>query len=132
MTTKRESPYRPLRCPVVYRHLYYFDVFVQRNTFVASTAPYDTDIKRLLGTESSSYLASAVTALGALQSSKLNPSTRKEDTYAALQAYSSSLIALQEIMARSKSPSRLHVLWTTFFLGLFEVSCLFHLPLQGR
>jgi hypothetical protein len=104
------------------RHLYYFHLFVQRNTFVASTASYDTDIQKLLGTESGSYLTHAVTALGALQSSKLNPSTRKEDSYTALQAYSSSLIALQEAMVQSNSPSRLNVLWTTLFLGLFEVS----------
>ncbi|KAB5582959.1 C6 finger domain protein [Coniochaeta sp. 2T2.1] len=101
--------------------MYYFDVFVKRNTFVASTATYNTDIKKLLGTESGSYLTHAVTALGALQSSKLNPSTRNEDSCAALQAYSSSLIALQETMTHSNSPSRLHVLWTTLFLGLFEL-----------
>ncbi|KAB5566309.1 fungal-specific transcription factor domain-containing protein [Coniochaeta sp. 2T2.1] len=121
LTTKHSSPSPPLRCPILYRQLYYFDVFVQRNTFVASTASYDTDIKKLLGTESGSYLTHAVTALGALQSSKLNSSTRKEDSYTALQAYSSSVIALQETMTHSNSPSRLHVLWTTLFLGLFEL-----------
>ena len=107
------------------RHLYYFDVFVQRNTFNTGTVDYSLDIKRLLGTEPGNFLVNAVTAVGALQCYMLSPnelSTRQRDNCAALQAYAASLVSLRDTMAQSHRPSPLHVIWTTMFLGLFEVS----------
>lgn len=103
------------------RYLYYFDIFVQRNNFVASTASYDLDVKSLLGTEPGCYLVHAVTALGALQSSRLSLATSHDDSRTAIKAYSSSVVALREAMAQLTAPSRLHVLWTTLLLGVFEV-----------
>jgi hypothetical protein len=103
------------------RHLFYFDVFAQRNNFVANTVSYDFDIKTLLGTEAGQYLVHAVSALGALQSSRLNSATSQDDSRAAMKAYASSVATLRDAMAHSSPPSRLHVLWTTLLLGLFEV-----------
>ncbi|KAK0385723.1 hypothetical protein NLU13_6900 [Sarocladium strictum] len=103
------------------RYLYYFDIFVQRNNFVASTASYDLDVKSLLGTEPGCYLVHAVTALGALQSSRLSLATSHDDSRTAIKAYSSSVVALREAMAQLTAPSRLHVLWTTLLLGVFEL-----------
>ncbi|KAG9254537.1 uncharacterized protein F5Z01DRAFT_687352 [Emericellopsis atlantica] len=132
-STKRRSPWTPKRerltspLPMLplssntSRHLYYFQVFVERNTFVAGSASYGTDVAILLGTESGHFLVNAVMALGALEASRLHGPTRKMDSVAALQAYSSSLASLRQTMAHSPSPSRIHVLWATLFLGLFEL-----------
>lgn len=114
------------------RHIYYFDIFAQRNNFVANTVSYDFDVKVLLGTEPGHYLVHAVTALGALQSSRLSITTSPDDSQAAIKAYSSSVAALRETMAQTSSPSHLHVLWTTLLLGLFEVRALLHwVPTPG-
>jgi hypothetical protein len=107
------------------RHLYYFDVFVQRNTFNTGTVDYSVDVKQLLGTEPGNFLTNAVVAVGALQSYMLSPkgpASRQQDSYAALQAYAASLVSLRDTMAQSFRPSPLHITWTTMFLGLFEVS----------
>lgn len=105
-------------------HLFYFDIFAQRNNFVANSVSFDRDVKTLLGTEPGGYLVHAVSALGALQSSRLCLANAADDSQAAMRAYSSSVIALRESMAHSSPPPRLHVLWTTLLLGLFEVCTL--------
>ncbi|KAK7993794.1 hypothetical protein PG989_007175 [Apiospora arundinis] len=106
------------------RYLYYFEAFVQRNVFVPNMSSYNIDIRTLFGTTSGQFLRQAVVSLGALQASRVSAdsrSSRKEDEYAALEAYSTSLLELRETMASCASPPRLLVLWTTLFLGIFEL-----------
>ncbi|KAK8096878.1 hypothetical protein PG999_012822 [Apiospora kogelbergensis] len=106
------------------RYFYYFETFVQRNVFIPKMASYSHDIQKLSGSVSAQFLRHAVIALGALQASRLGAENRracKKHEFAALEAYSASLVELRETMTNSPSPPRLLVLWTTLFLGIFEL-----------
>lgn len=117
------------------RHLYYFDIFIQRNAFGGGRDDYGVDVRNLMGTKNSQFLVSAVTALGALQSSTLghgSESERRHDQCAALKAYSDSIMSLHAAMTRDVQVTRLQVMWATLLLGLFEVLPLPCLGLESR
>lgn len=86
------------------------------------------EVKQLSGLHSNSYLMDAMLSLGAIQAVKLNASDvppRNECLATALEYYSKSIIGLRNsINSPRKGDDSLHntVLWTTLFLGLFEVS----------
>ncbi|KAK8113019.1 hypothetical protein PG984_013545 [Apiospora sp. TS-2023a] len=106
------------------RYFYYFDEFVQRNVFTPTVTAYNLDVQRLLGAGSEEPLHYAVLALGALQASKAGAysrADRKKHELAALEAYSTSLLALRNTMANCPIPPRLVVFWTTLLLGIFEL-----------
>ena len=112
-----------------YRHLYYFDLFIKKNTFNAKLPSYDSEIRKCLGSETENHLLQAMLAVGALEASKSDMATpvgssdHRSDMYSSLVSYSSSITALRDAMVDSSAPSRIQVLWTTLLLGLFEVSC---------
>ncbi|KAI1867942.1 hypothetical protein JX265_003996 [Neoarthrinium moseri] len=121
---------RLLQCPSsepTYRYLHYFDLFVRKNTFNTWYPSYDTDIRKLLGTEPESPLVQAVLAVGALESSKssatspIDVSYHRSDSRYALMSYSGSMAALRDAINLPGVPSRIQVLWTTLLLGLFEL-----------
>lgn len=112
------------------RHLYFFRTFLQHNHLLAGRGgSCEDDVQALVPTDLSRFLLNAVTALGALQSSRVNPPTHRQDHSFAIQAYSASLAGLRVAMSSCDLPSRLHVLWTTLFLGLFEVRR-YRLPIE--
>ncbi len=110
------------------RYLYYFDLFIRKNTFNTGYPTYDTEIRKALGTDNENHLVQAVLAVGALEASKSNAmrpaeaSIHRSDIHHGLMSYSSSVTALRDVMKYAGVPSRIQVLWTTLLLGLFEVS----------
>ncbi|KAL7944915.1 fungal-specific transcription factor domain-containing protein [Trichoderma barbatum] len=107
--------------------LCYFDVFAARNNFTGKERLLVDEVKQLSGLHSSSYLMDAMLSLGAIQAVKLDASDvppRKECLATALEYYSKSITGLRDtINCAKKGDDRLHdtVLWTTLFLGLFEL-----------
>ncbi|KAI9172824.1 fungal-specific transcription factor domain-containing protein [Paramyrothecium foliicola] len=107
------------------RYLFYFNLFAQNNVFITGTTGFAVEIQKLIGTGRNNFFVNAILAVGARQSCICNssdPIQRKQDTLAALQAYSASLLDLQDVMGQKVKPPLLHVLWTTMILGLFECS----------
>ena len=117
-----------------YRHLYYFNLFILKNTFNPKHPSYDSEIREYLGRDTENHLLQAVLAIGALEASKSNTtgsagtSDHRSDMYSSLVSYSTSITALRDSMSCSSAPSRIQVLWTTLLLGLFEVSRFLILP----
>ncbi|KAL7796775.1 fungal-specific transcription factor domain-containing protein [Trichoderma ceciliae] len=107
--------------------LYYFDVFAGRNNFTGKQRSFVDDVKQLSGLHSSSYLMDAMLSIGAIQAVKLKASSvppRSECLATALEYYSKSIIGLRDsINSPRKGDDGLQntVLWTTLFLGLFEL-----------
>lgn len=132
------SPQRSLHVDQVERYFYFFQVFVQSNIFNPHDPLSDIDIKRLFGYQSANFFRGAILAVGALEASKdrLHSSSRgaqnREDAHFAIASYSTSIIELRKHMDTHQSLSQIQVLWTTLFLGLFEVStCLVSRQILG-
>lgn len=110
--------------------LYYFDVFARRNNFTGKKNSLVGQVKQLSGLHSCSYLMDAMLSLGAIQAVKLDaPDTphQTECLATALECYSNSIIGLRDTingMITKMGDDGRHdtVLWTTLFLGLFEVT----------
>ena len=95
-----------------------FDAFLKRNSFTGSQSHFDNDIKRYVKDgPASGYLLNSMLAVGAAYA---NGSNR----LIALRYYSKSVISLREQMSMDETISQNSVLWTTMFLGLFEVSAI--------
>ncbi|KAL7939266.1 fungal-specific transcription factor domain-containing protein [Trichoderma chlorosporum] len=106
--------------------LCYFDVFIGRNNFTGKERSLVDEVKQLSGLHSSSYLMDAMLSLGAIQAVKLNARDvppRNECLATALEYYSKSIIGLRDSINSPMKGDGLHntVLWTTLFLGLFEL-----------
>ncbi|ETS73824.1 hypothetical protein PFICI_14770 [Pestalotiopsis fici W106-1] len=100
---------------------------MQKNNFNPSDPLYDADIKTILGYQSSGFLLRAMLAVGALEASKWdNRSSALEkhylqDSQSGIQSYSAAIVELRNHMEFHESPSQIQVLWTTLFVGLFEL-----------
>ncbi|KAJ6782111.1 hypothetical protein PWT90_08400 [Aphanocladium album] len=104
------------------RYFYYFDVFAQRNNFSGKNRLFTDDVKQMGELQTVPYFLNSVRALGAIQATKLSGSG---NTYASYALYSQAVVGLrksldeqQETMSDSK---RTALLWTTLFLGMFEL-----------
>lgn len=108
-----------------------FDTFISRNNFTGHKIVFLNDIKNFIKTsgqqgEPASHLLSAALALGAMEVRK-TLTMSYETRYAlrcALSYYTRSIKSLRETMASDftgKLIQRTNILWTTFFLGIFEV-----------
>ncbi|KAH8892645.1 hypothetical protein GQ53DRAFT_719080 [Thozetella sp. PMI_491] len=115
----------PGRHDITVQHLYYFDIFVKRNNFTGIESTFSDDVKSLLASKSGSCLRNAILAVGAMQASKLDitgAAARRAHSFSGLEAYSKSITELRDGINQSTSMvPRIIVLWTTFFLGLFEL-----------
>ncbi|KAF7552502.1 hypothetical protein G7046_g7390 [Stylonectria norvegica] len=107
-------------------YFYYFDVFLRKNKFTGDNSSSE-DVGRLLGQSTSgSYLADAMLSLGAMESIKLRscdgPSWNENNRFA-LNSYAKSVTGLRYALEHEidKPQLRHKVLWTTLFLGLFEL-----------
>ncbi|KAL2846357.1 hypothetical protein BJY01DRAFT_263330 [Aspergillus pseudoustus] len=106
------------------RFLNYSIALLDSNRFVNNHRTLATEILPLLPT--SSFLRSAVRAVGALNASRHGSvcSDRggpNSAYFIAFSAYSTSITALQTALTDQSIAKRDDVLWGTFFLGLFEL-----------
>lgn len=124
---KAASPERLLSDATV-TYLQYFDLFVQRNNFTGNDLPFLADVQNLAktsrghGQSDGSHLLHAMLALGAIQSYSMNASKPCADLHFALGAYARSITLLRAAVSESTVVAKTSVLWSTLFLGLFEVS----------
>lgn len=101
---------------------YFFSVFIVRNDFSGGSLDMDGIVANF---QSSPSLYHAAIAVGALHTSKETLSSLKERrvaTVIALSSYKSSLVSFQEEIQLRDIKKNDAALWTTLFLGLFEVS----------
>lgn len=110
------------------RYFYYFDVFAQRNSFSGKSRPFTSDIKEMGELQTLPYFLDSIRALGAMQASRLAPSCRSRpaaETYTSYALYSQAVIGLRKSLDRQQdsmsNSNRTALLWTTLFLGMFEV-----------
>lgn len=112
---------------VAYFYFYYFDVFLQRNSF-GQHGVFAVDTKDMArSVDAGGYLKDAILSLGAMAAARMKPGdgpTQVENSRFALTSYTSAVAGLRRALERqtNKSQLRLNVLWTTLILGLFEVS----------
>ncbi|POR33827.1 Uncharacterized protein TPAR_05976, partial [Tolypocladium paradoxum] len=118
------------------RHVYFFDVFVRRNSFTGRARTCGDEVKALaeLHSQQGSHLYHAMLALGALYALHLNasdgPGSRSRGLLAALGYYAKAVSDLRLALdaqgradwgQRQQEPQRTCILWTTLLLGLFEL-----------
>lgn len=111
------------------RFFYYFDVFAQRNNFNGKKHMFTKDVKQMSELQTSPYFLNSIRALGAFQASKLQASEQRGkytgDAYSGYVFYSQAVAGLrQSLDGQQKTFSqsnRTALLWTTLFLGMFEV-----------
>lgn len=106
---------------------YFFSVFIIRNDFSGGSLDMDAIIANF---QSSPSLYHAAVAVGALDASKklLSPAAeRRSATVAALSSYKTSLVAFQQEIQQRDIKKNDAALWTTLFLGLFEVCIASHM-----
>jgi hypothetical protein len=112
-------------------------MFSRRNNFTGRARTTGDDVKQLadLHTRKGSHLFNAMLAVGAMYAAKTDPSigchSRREKLLIAFQYYSYSIEALREAIdavndgahrrLRRRGNEQVCILWTTFFLGVFEV-----------
>ncbi|KAL3470870.1 hypothetical protein BJX99DRAFT_267174, partial [Aspergillus californicus] len=105
------------------RFLGQFVVFVEKNALTMSFPLILPDLLSLLPT--SAVMHHAATALGALEAIRFSPKTivpgQISPQIAAIRAYQTALAALQPCLGETNVAERDDVLWTTIFLGLFEL-----------
>lgn len=107
-------------------YLQYFDVFIHRNNFTGRDVSFLTGVQGLIKAgrghlEPDSYLLNAMLALGAMQAHSLGALQPLACLRFALEAYMRSIAQLRSAVAASSSETRTGILWSTFFLGLYEV-----------
>ncbi|KAL4867466.1 hypothetical protein BDV12DRAFT_198159 [Aspergillus spectabilis] len=105
------------------RFLAQFVVFVEKNALTVRFPLLLPDLLSLLPT--SAVMHHAATALGALEAIRFNPENlvpgQISPRMAAIRAYQTTLAALQSCLGEANVAERDDVLWTTIFLGLFEL-----------
>lgn len=114
------------------RHLHFFGSFVETNRFAAGVTVADVgaDLRSMLRSNvDGQYLLDAALAIGALwEQRQMEPSSGKHSNASALKSYSRSVTSLRCHMESRASQvgSTTDVMWTTLFLGLFEVCAVFY------
>ncbi|OAA73366.1 Zn(2)-C6 fungal-type DNA-binding domain protein [Cordyceps fumosorosea ARSEF 2679] len=109
------------------RYFYYFDVFARRNSFSGKGRLFTQDVKRMAELHALPYFLDSVRALGAIQASRLSlsSSTHAVDTYTSYTLYSQAVSGLRNSLGKQRetmsASSRTALLWTTLFLGMFEL-----------
>ncbi|KAH0595117.1 hypothetical protein MHUMG1_06866 [Metarhizium humberi] len=117
-------------------YMSFFDAFTRANNFTGRVRTAGDEVKQLadLHSRKGSHLFNAILAVGAMYAGKLNhqhASSKREALSIAFQHYSYSIQGLREAidgMNLGTSPrlprhenQRVCILWTTFFLGVFEL-----------
>jgi hypothetical protein len=102
---------------------HFFSGFLGRNNFAAGTLDLDTIVCQF---QSSPSLYHASIAIGALDLSRKSTEGRKPAILAALNSYRSSIASFQTEIQVREIRRQDAGLWTTLFLGLFEVPFFIH------
>lgn len=111
-----------------------FDLFARRNSFTGKTATCGDEVRALAGLHAgeSGHLWEAMMALGAVYEARLGgeAALRKSRMVTALGHYARAISGLRTAIdkgmsgrrrGKSPAPEQTSILWTTLFLGLFEV-----------
>ncbi|KAK2729524.1 C6 finger domain-containing protein [Colletotrichum kahawae] len=108
-------------------YLFYFDMFVRRNSFTGKEPSFISDVQRLMKSSSdlvshpSRSLLDAMLALGAMQAHSLGAMIHHNNLGFALRSYQQSLHELRNAVLNFSPAQRESIAWSTFFLGLFEL-----------
>jgi hypothetical protein len=97
---------------------HFFTTFLVRNDFAGVNLDFDTITSQFQSTPSLHHAAIAVGAINLAPSSVIQKSTTR---LGALNSYRASISEFQREIQSTKSKGSDECLWTTFFLGLFEV-----------
>ncbi|OHW91978.1 C6 finger domain-containing protein [Colletotrichum incanum] len=125
-TPKASHPPAPLSDATT-NYLFCFDLFVRRNSFTGREPFFLSDVQNLVkrsgGMQQNPrhYLLNAMLALGAMQTKPLGTLETQKRLRFAMEFYSQSLAELREAVSNFSSSQRDSILWTTLFLGLFEL-----------
>ncbi|KAM3461702.1 hypothetical protein MY5147_007858 [Beauveria neobassiana] len=110
------------------RYFYYFDVFARRNSFSGKKHSFTDDVKQMSELQTVPYFLNSIRALGAIQASKLAPSCNthlRSDTCTGYALYAQAVTGLRKSLDRQNQglsdTNRTALLWTTLFLGMFEL-----------
>ncbi|KAK2034484.1 hypothetical protein LX32DRAFT_634304, partial [Colletotrichum zoysiae] len=109
------------------KYLFYFDLFVRRNSFTGREPFFLSDLQNAVKSPSSmqlhprSYLLDAMLALGAMHATLVGELERQTGLRFATESYMKSVAELREVVSSFSSSQRNTILWTTLFLGLFEL-----------
>ncbi|KAK4086070.1 transcriptional regulator family: Fungal Specific TF [Purpureocillium lilacinum] len=111
-----------------------FDLFARRNSFTGKTATCGDEVRALAGLHAgeSGHLWEAMMALGAVYEARLGgeAALRKSRMVTALGHYARAISGLRTAIdkgmsgrrrGKSPAPEQTSILWTTLFLGLFEL-----------
>jgi len=102
---------------------HFFTSFMKRNSFTGASKP-DLD-GLIVGFQSSRGLCDAIIAVSALDISRSHASkvclSQRNTESRALAAYQASVLATQAEIEGNTILTNEHTIWTTFFLGLFEL-----------
>ncbi|KAK2042088.1 hypothetical protein LZ31DRAFT_526848 [Colletotrichum somersetense] len=126
ITSREVYPLAPLPHAMT-KHLFYFDLFVRRNSFTGRKPCFLSDVQDAVKSPSSmqlhprSYLLNAMLALGAMHATLVGELERQTGLRFATESYMKSVAELREVVSNFSSSQRNTILWTTLFLGLFEL-----------
>ncbi|KZL65451.1 C6 finger domain-containing protein [Colletotrichum tofieldiae] len=108
-------------------YLFCFDLFVRRNSFTGREPSFLSDVQNLVKRSGGMrqnprhYLLNAMLALGAMQTKTIGVLEIQKNLRFAMESYLRSLAELREAVSNFSSSQRDSILWTTLFLGLFEL-----------
>ncbi|EFQ30674.1 uncharacterized protein GLRG_05818, partial [Colletotrichum graminicola M1.001] len=109
------------------QYLFYFDLFVRRNSFTGREPSFLVDIQNAVKSSDTiqryprPYLLNAMLALGAMHAALIGALEHQTGLRFATESYIKSVAGLREAVMSFSSSQRDVILWTTLFLGLFEL-----------
>ncbi|KAK1700038.1 hypothetical protein BDP55DRAFT_214581 [Colletotrichum godetiae] len=108
-------------------YLFYFDVFIRKNSFTGRGPSFLSDVQQLVKTSGQTmrapfnHLLDAMLALGAMQANMLGALNCENSLRFALEHYLRSITSLRRAVMDHALTRKDSILWSTFFLGLFEL-----------
>ncbi|KAK7449136.1 hypothetical protein Landi51_06215 [Colletotrichum acutatum] len=120
-----QRPVPPLSDKTI-TYLFYFDIFIRKNSFTGRGPQFLTDVQQLVktcgqaGRAPHNHLLDAMLALGAMQANILGALGCHNSLRFALEHYLQSITSLRGAVLDSTLTRKDSILWSTFFLGLFE------------
>ncbi|KAK1598204.1 uncharacterized protein LY79DRAFT_598583 [Colletotrichum navitas] len=109
------------------RYFFYFDLFVRRNSFTGREPFFLADVQNAVKSSGTMQrypcpcLLDAMLALGAMHATLIGALEYQAGLRFATESYMKSVAGLREAVTSFSSSQRDTILWTTLFLGLFEL-----------
>lgn len=101
--------------------IHFFSEFILKNDFAGASLDLDAIIPAFQTSPSLYHASAAVAALDMSKKSLYSSTERRSATVAALTAYQNSINSFRAEIQDTKLNKNDAALWTTFFLGIFEV-----------